>query len=195
MGTDDLSYQSSPLSDLSLLLAANAVNAFPAFPMTTSEPFTRAASALALAYSPTSRSSSFASSSSRFSGFELCGCQHLADRVHIPGETRDRKRIPKMALREHSAGSRSLHRRRRAGSSTSNAPSAGSSSNTSSLDARRRIPLPFQKTDRVRYAVLGRDAHTQVDVVRLRVAFYQFYSSLLTKLSKNSPHATPKVPI
>ena len=42
--------------------------------------------------------------------------------------------------------------------------------------------LPFQKTDRVRYAVLGRDAHTQVDVVRLRVAFYQFYSSLLTKI-------------
>ena len=62
-----------------------------------------------------------------------------------------------------------------------------------SVDAYRT--LPFQKTDRVRYAVLGRDAHTQVDVVRLRVAFYQFYSSLLTKLSKNSPHATPKVPI
>ncbi len=42
-----------------------------------------------------------------------------------------------------------------------------------SVDAYRT--LPFQKTDRVRYAVLGRDAHTQVDVVRLRVAFYQFY--------------------
>ena len=49
--------------------------------------------------------------------------------------------------------------------------------------------LPFQEADRVRYAVLGRDAHTQVDVVRLRVTFYQFYSSLLTELSKYSPRA------
>ena len=47
-----------------------------------------------------------------------------------------------------------------------------------SVDAYRT--LPFQ-ADRVRYAV-PRDAHTQVDVVRLRVAFYQFYSAQYTLL-------------
>lgn len=58
--------------------------------------------------------------------------------------------------------------------------------------------LPFQKADRVRYAVLWRDAHTQVDVIRLRVAFYHFYSSLLTgaleEFAPRGAEAPPRTP-
>ncbi len=56
-----------------------------------------------------------------------------------------------------------------------------------SVDADRT--LPFQETDRVRDAVLRRDAQTQVDVVRLVISLDQLYSSLLTQLSQDSPHA------
>src|SRR3954451_16507349 len=52
--------------------------------------------------------------------------------------------------------------------------------------------LALQEADRVRHAVLGRDAQAQVDVVRHRMPLHQLDPSLTAQLSQDHPDLTPK---
>src|SRR5512133_3246834 len=55
--------------------------------------------------------------------------------------------------------------------------------------------LALQEADRVRHAVLGRDAQAQVDVVGHRMPLYQLDPSLTAQLPQDHPDLTPKPPV
>ncbi len=55
--------------------------------------------------------------------------------------------------------------------------------------------LALQEADRVRHAVLGRDAQAQVDVVGHRMPLHQLDPSLTAQLSQDHPDLTPKPPV
>src|SRR5512135_1824252 len=55
--------------------------------------------------------------------------------------------------------------------------------------------LALQEADRVRHAVLGRDAQAQVDVVGQRMPLHQLDPSLTAQLPQDHPDLTPKPPV
>src|SRR5512142_2524610 len=55
--------------------------------------------------------------------------------------------------------------------------------------------LALQGADRVRHAVLGRDAQAQVDVVGQRMPLHQLDPSLTAQLPQDHPDRTPKPPV
>ena len=58
------------------------------------------------------------------------------------------------------------------------------------MDANRTLPL--QKPDRVRHAVLGRNAQAQVDMIGHRMTFHQLDSTLTTQLAQDRADLPPQ---